>query len=658
MTADLGHFALILAGMLAVATVTLGYVAKDRLYARTVNSMAIGQFVFVAVSFACLVAAFVNDDFSVAYVAGHSNSLLPWYYKISATWGGHEGSFLLWILFLTGWMVLVVLRSDNYPLRVVCRVIATLSLLNIGFVSFALFTSDPFARLIPMTPADGSDLNPLLQDFGLIVHPPMLYAGYVGLAVPFAFAIAALLENRVDAVWARWVRPWANMSWAFLTAGITLGSWWAYYELGWGGWWFWDPSENASFMPWLAATALIHSIAVTEKRGTFKSWTLLLAIAGFSLSLLGGFIIRSGVLTSVHAFAVDPQRGLYILIFLGLVVGCSLTLYGVRAAGFQNPVSFKSLSREFFMLLNNAILMVSLAVVLWGTLSPIGYEAITGGKISLGPPFFNRFFIPLMLLLGCALALVPYLNWKKTGSAKLLSDLKYSLPAALVLTLLIGFYLDAGNVGMLAALAVSFWIVTTHVIDLVRRVGRGRPPLAYVGMSVAHLGFAMSIAGVAVTSVMSSEYDVRMAAGDKHDVGGLTATFIGTQTVDGPNYVAEQGRFLVSGNGANFELKPEKRRYLAGGSIMTEAGIEAGFLADTYISLGEPLGDGAWAVRLHHKPLVRWVWLGAIAMALGAIIAVFDVRYRRLRVRSQQSKGDDRVPIERDEAGRGAAVSS
>ena len=638
--AEFGQFSLALAGCLALAAACLGHAApRSPVWANSTASMVLGQLVFVAFSFAALVYSFVVDDFSVAYVAGHSNSLLPWYFKVSATWGGHEGSFLLWILILSGWSALVALRRENYPRALITRVLATLSVLNLGFICFALFTSDPFIRLIPMTPADGGDLNPLLQDFGLIIHPPMLYAGYVGLAVPFSFAIAALLENRVDSVWARWARPWTNAAWAFLTCGIALGSWWAYYELGWGGWWFWDPSENASFMPWLAATALVHSIAVTEKRGAFKSWTLLLAIAGFSLSLLGGFIIRSGVLTSVHAFAVDPERGLYILIFLGIVVGGSLTLYGLRAGQFTTQIGYRSLSREFFMFVNNAIFMLCLTVVLWGTLAPIGYEALLGGKISLGPPFFNRFFIPLFLLLAGCLALVPVLSWKKTNVAKLKQVFAIQLPISVLLAFLITFFLYPGGVWLLIALAVGLWVVTTHSFDIGKRLLAGQSlPLGYVGMTLAHLGFAAAVIGVAVTSTQSVERDVRMAPEDQYQLGDLQVTFLGVSQKQGANYVAEQGHFVVRDDSGNqlFELFPEKRRYLAGGSIMTEAGIDAGLFADTYISLGEPLDDQAWAVRLHRKPLVRWIWLGALLMGFGGIVSLCDGRYRRLRKREMK----------------------
>lgn len=641
MLPEIGQMSLALAAALALFGALIGITPASRqsiLTGKLVSSFVIGQLVFAAVAFGCLVSSFLQDDFSVAYVAGHSNSLLPWYYKFSATWGGHEGSFLLWILTMTVWMATVVVRRDQYPQVFGNRVLGVLCLINLGFLAFALFTSNPFERLIPMTPADGSDLNPLLQDFGLIVHPPMLYAGYIGLAVPFSFAIAAMLEGRVDSAWARWTRPWANCAWAFLTVGIALGSWWAYYELGWGGWWFWDPSENASFMPWLAATALIHSLAVTEKRGTFKSWTLLLAIAGFSLSLLGGFIIRSGVLTSVHAFAVDPQRGMYILIFLGVVVGSSLTLYGFRAAGRYAPVSYQWRSREFFMLINNVILMVSLAVVLWGTLAPIGYQ-LGGDHISIGPPFFNAFFVPLMLGLALALTVVPVLNWRRTKIEPIKDVLIRTAPIGLLVGGLLWYMSDPATVAAVSAVGLAAWLVATHALDLWRRRGT-KLPLAYLGMTCAHLGFAMSLVGVAITSTQSVEQDVRMQPQDVRQLGSADVRFLGVTQVQGPNYVAQQGIFVVSDGDGEFELRPEKRRYLAGGNIMTEAGIEAGFFGDTYISLGESLSTdsttGAWAVRLHYKPMVRWVWLGALLMAAGAILAVFDVRYRRLRNRALQ----------------------
>jgi len=638
MIAEIGQLSLALAACLALAAGATGMFSQApglRLLRQSTTSMVVGQFVFVSFAFVALVWSFATDDFSVAYVANHSNSLLPLPYKISATWGGHEGSFLLWILIMSGWMLALASRRANYPERFFGRVLGIMSLLNLGFICFSLFTSNPFARMIPMTPADGADLNPLLQDFGLIVHPPLLYAGYVGLAVPFAFAIAAMLERRVDAAWARWSRPWTNIAWAFLTVGVALGSWWAYYELGWGGWWFWDPVENASFMPWLAATALIHSLAVTEKRGTFKSWTLLLAIAGFSLSLIGAFIVRSGVLTSVHAFAVDPERGKFILLFLAFVVGGSLILYGLRAGGQRADVGFKIFSREFFVLTNNVVLVVALAVVMWGTLAPIGYEAISGARISIGKPFFNMFFVPLMLVLGAALGLVPVLNWKRTAWQNIKSAVTLLLPVAVLLASL-GFYLtEPKSAAVLAALVVAMWVITTHTVDIWRRSRSGRlPPLAYWGMTLAHLGFAVSVIGIAITSTQSIEEDVRMEPQQVVQLGKAEVRFLGVRTVQGPNYQAQQGIFIVtSASGETFELRPEKRRYLAGGNVMTEAGIQAGFFADTYISLGEPLSDDAWAVRLHYKPLVRWIWFGALMMGFGGGLAVLDKRYRRLRTR-------------------------
>jgi cytochrome c-type biogenesis protein CcmF len=634
---ELGHLSLAFAATLSLAACLTGFVGArlghTQLQASTV-SLTVGQFVFALIAFGALVWSFVTDDFSVAYVANHSNTILPWYFKASAAWGGHEGSFLLWILFMSLWMLVLAFRGKNYPASLFTNVLAVMSLLNLGFICFALFTSNPFERLIPLTPADGGDLNPQLQDFGFIVHPPMLYLGYVGLSVPFAFALAAMLEKKVDAAWARWSRTWANIAWAFLTVGIALGSWWAYYELGWGGWWFWDPVENASFMPWLAATALIHSLAVTEKRGTFKSWTLLLAITAFSLCLLGAFIVRSGVLTSVHAFAVDPERGTYILVFLGLVVGGSLTLYAIRATNQWVDVTYGLLSREFFMLINNLIIVVALAMVLWGTLAPIGYEAITGEHYSIGKPFFNLFFVPLMMALAVALALVPALNWKRTPLHALRSTLSWVLGSAFVVAIGAWFIVDAMRLSVAAALALALWVALGHVIDVVRRLRSGASmPRAYIGMTAAHIGFAISLTGVAVTATLSTEEDVRMAPQETRVLGLGEVRFLGVAPVKGPNYTAQEGIFVVTKpDGSTFELRPQKRRY-ASGNVMTEASINPGLLSDTYISLGEPLADGAWAVRLHFKPLVRWIWLGALLMALGGGFATLDRRYARLRQR-------------------------
>ena len=662
MIPELGNFSLVLA--LALSAVTaggglLGAHAGQVRWMRAAASAVTGQLVFVLLAFAVLVHAFVTDDFSVAYVAHHSNSLLPWYYKVSAVWGAHEGSFLLWVLIMTVWMAVVALRRRGLPVDFHARVLGVLGALNLGFLSFLVFTSNPFARLLPLAPADGSDLNPLLQDFGLIVHPPMLYAGYVGFSVAFAFAIAALLTGRLDSAWARWSRPWTNSAWAFLTLGIALGSWWAYYELGWGGWWFWDPVENASFMPWLAGTALVHSLAVTEKRGTFKSWTALLAISAFSLSLLGAFIVRSGVLTSVHAFAVDPARGMFILMFLVVVVGGSLGLFAVRAGAVAAGVRYGPLSREAFLLLNNMLFVVALAVVLLGTLYPLAYEALSGGaKISIGPPWFNTFFVPLMLAVAFALGVGPFLSWKRTGGTKLRRRLAWSGGVSLVLGGVVPLtFAGALSPGALVAVALAAWVLVAHGQDFARRlrptggalrgtptdakdaegtpvgwlVRAGRIPFGWWGMAVAHAGFAMSLLGVALTHELSVEKDVRMAPGDVVEYGGVAFRFAGIVTTPGPNYRSRRGQFEVVDGDRRLLLGPEKRQYLAGGSVMTEAAIDAGFFKDIYVSLGEPLEGDAWAVRLYVKPFVRWIWFGALFMAFGSVLALADRRYRRLR---------------------------
>ncbi len=601
------------------------------------GSMVTGQFVFILLAYLALSQAFLTDDFSVAYVANNSNSLLPWYYKMSAVWGAHEGSFLLWTLIMAGWTLAVALRGEHLPAAFAGRVLGVMAVLNMGFLAFLLWTSNPFQRLVPMTPGEGADLNPLLQDFGLIVHPPMLYMGYVGFSVAFAFAIAALLTGRLDTAWARWSRPWSNLAWAFLTLGIALGSWWAYYELGWGGWWFWDPVENASFMPWLAGTALVHSLAVTEKRGTFKSWTLLLAITTFSLSLLGAFIVRSGVLTSVHAFAVDPTRGLFILGFLVLTVGGSLTLYAARASVMGSRVRYTLWSRETALLVNNILFVIAMAVVLLGTLYPLAYEAFTGGdKLSVGVPYFNAGFVPLMLALTAALGIAPALQWKRTAATRLWQDLRWPLligvVAGLVLPLVVS---GALSWQVVVAVSLGIWVVASHLRDLIYRArrGLGRVTLGYWGMLTAHMGFAVALFGIALTSVLSVEMDLRMSPGDRDNLGEMSVTFEGIGSRSGPNYVAQRGTFRIDDGGETLFLYPEKRRYLARNSVMTEAAIDAGFFRDIYVSLGEPLDNGDWAVRLQLKPFVRWIWLGGLLMAFGGVLAVSDARYRRLRSR-------------------------
>ena len=643
MIVELGHFATILALAAAVGLAAAGYAsATNAAWRRAAGTLAGGQFVLLLGGLGVLVHAFVVSDFSVAYVAENSNTRLPWYYRISATWGAHEGSFLVWTTIMAAWTWAVNLGGGRLPGEIHGRVLGTMGLLNAGFLLFLLGTSSPFERLVPGVPAEGADLNPLLQDFGLIVHPPLLYTGYVGFAVAFSFAIAALLSGRLDAVWARWTRPWTNVAWAFLTVGIALGSWWAYYELGWGGWWFWDPVENASFMPWLAGTALVHSLAVTEKRGAFKSWTLFLAVAAFSLSLLGAFIVRSGVLTSVHAFAVDPERGLFLLALLVATVGGALILYALRAPGLGSRVRHVGASRELLLLLNNVILVVALAVVMIGTLYPLAYEAATGGeKISIGPPYFNRVFVPLMCVLAACLAVAPVSRWRHTP-VRLFRGAGAMLAAAAVLGVALPLAL-AGTFRPGAALAVALavWIALVHAGDAWRR--RSAWTRGYAGMVVAHLGFAVSLAGVAVTSTFSHAVDVRMNVGDTATLNGVQYRFADLRRVEGPNYTADQGEFVTDGGAVVY---PEKRLYEARGQVMTEAGIAPGFGRDLYVTLGERLPDGSWAVRINDKPLVRWVWLGALLIALGGVLAVTDARYRRLarRHRAAEAGSDALAP--------------
>ena len=651
MIPELGHFALILALGLAVTQAIFplwGSFNGRRAWMELARPLAVGQLTFLFLAFACLMQAFLTSDFSVVYVATNSNSLLPDLYKMSAVWGAHEGSLLLWALLLAGWGAAVALFSRNLPLPMIARVIAVQAMVAIGFLLFMLLTSNPFERIFPVPP-EGRDLNPLLQDFGLAIHPPMLYMGYVGFSVAFAFAIAALIGGKLDAAWARWSRPWTTVAWVFLTIGIALGSWWAYYELGWGGWWFWDPVENASFMPWLVGTALIHSLAVTEKRGAFKSWTVLLAISAFSLSLLGTFLVRSGVLTSVHAFATDPARGSFILVFLVIVIGGSLALYAWRAPSVSGGGRFELVSRESFLLINNLLLATLAALVLFGTLAPLIYEAAGWGKISVGFPWFNMMFVALSPLLVLAMGIGPLTRWKQDDAGRLLR----LLWAALVLSLAIGVLgataaVLPGNLHVGLGLGLTAWLVITHAIALIERLthrglrglasgltsdlvdGRGR---SWYGMWIAHLGIAVSIVGVTLVTSFGVETDVRMAPGAVYETAGYRFQFNGVTTVTGPNYQAKRGEFQVfQGDRQVAVLHPEKRAYVAGGMPMTEAGIDPGLLRDLYVSLGEAVGDqGDWAVRLYLKPYVRWIWLGGILMALGGLLAVSDRRYRTAR---------------------------
>ncbi|TXI84909.1 MAG: heme lyase CcmF/NrfE family subunit [Cupriavidus sp.] len=640
MIPELGLLALILALCLALVQASVPLVGAwrgDRRWMALAGPVAWGQFTFLAFSFACLAWAFLSDDFSVAYVALNANSMLPWYYKFSAIWGSHEGSLLLWVLILGGWTCAVSLRGGQLPMAMQARVIAVMGAISAGFLLFLIGTSNPFSRLLPNVPMDGRDLNPLLQDVGLIVHPPILYMGYVGFSVAFAFAIAALLDGRLDAAWARWSRPWTTAAWSFLGVGIALGSWWAYAELGWGSWWFWDPVENASFMPWLVGAALIHSLAATEKRGVFKGWTVLLAIAAFSLSLLGTFLVRSGVLTSVHAFATDPARGVFVLAFLLAVVGGSLALFALRVPMVRSHASFGVWSRETLLLVNNLLLSVSAAMILLGTLYPLILDALTGAKLSVGPPYFNAMFVPLMALLMITAAIGMLTRWKGTPVRWLARMLAPVVAGGLLVAVAALALHDRSRWTLAAGYLLAAWIVLAGLRDLVDKTRHqgllaGLPALgrSYWGMQLAHLGFAVCALGVVLTSTGSVEREVRMAPGDGAELAGYRFVFLGTARVQGPNYVSERGRVRVTREGRPVAvLHPEKRTYRVQQATMTEAGIQGGFTRDLFVALGEPLAGGAWALRVQVKPFVRWIWLGALMMALGGGLAAADRRYRR-----------------------------
>lgn len=645
MIPEFGQIALIMSLLLAICLSIIpiaGTYNGKLVWMSSARSFSAGLFVFNAIAFAILTWSFYVDDFSVAYVANHSNSLLPTHFKISAVWGGHEGSMLLWMLMLTGWTLAVSIFSSRLPLDMLARVLSVMGMISTGFLLFILITSNPFERYLPNVPRDGADLNPLLQDFGLIVHPPTLYMGYVGFSVVFAFAIAALLSGRLDTAWARWCRPWTNMAWCFLTLGIALGSWWAYYELGWGGWWMWDPVENASFMPWLAGTALIHSLAKTEKRGVFKNWTVFLAILSFSLSLLGTFLVRSGVLTSVHAFASDPTRGVFILGFLALVVGASFTLFAIRAPVMKSVTGFTWFSREAFLLLNTIVMMISLGVVLLGTLYPLLTEALNAGKISVGEPFFNFFFVKLMAVVALAMGVGVMLTWKKTDFAKI----KRWLLTPFVISCWLGTFLPGirdGSYSISAAIAITLgsWVILSVLFDMYRKTltaaslyrGLSRLPKSYYGMVLAHIGFGITLLGATLTTIYSDHRDVRLVIGQPMIAAGYEYELDDVRRVRGPNYVSDVGEVIVRKKGREvMRLLPEKRQYLSGGNVMTEAAIDAGFFRDIYVSLGSQLDNTSWSLRVHYKPFVRWVWLGPIFMALGGCLAIFDKRYRVKKV--------------------------
>ncbi len=637
MIPEIGQLALILAALLALAQGTLpivGAASRIPAWMALARPAARGQFLFVAIAFACLASSFVTNDFSVLNVASNSNSQLPLPYRFAATWGSHEGSLLLWVLMLAGWSVAVTLLSRHLPAEMVARVLGVMGLISLGFLLFMLLTSNPFGRILP-PPPDGRDLNPLLQDPGMVIHPPMLYMGYVGFSVAFAFAIAALLGGRLDSTWARWSRPWTTAAWCFLTVGIMLGSWWAYYELGWGGWWFWDPVENASFMPWLVGTALIHSLAVTEKRGLFKSWTLLLAICAFSLSLLGTFLVRSGVLVSVHAFASDPARGLFILMFLTLCIGGALALYAWRAPKLSSTAGFELWSRESFLLFNNILLVIAAALILIGTLYPLFMDALDLGKISVGPPYFTAVVVVPMLPLLALLGVGMHAAWKRARLASLKQPLLIALGAALMIALTVAVVVYARvSVLTVVGLTAGLWLTYSALREPISRL-RHRQTLsaAVLGMSIAHFGVGLFTIGVTTVESYKIEKDLAMKPGDTAEIAGYTFAFRDLRDLNGPNYTAVEGEFEITRNDAQVaRLRPQKRIYRVQTSPMTEAGISVGWTRDLFVALGDDLGNGAWSVRIQYKPLIRYIWLGALLMALGGLTATTDRRYRTRRV--------------------------
>jgi len=641
MIPELGHFALIigLAFAICLSIVPLvGVFSRHQQLITYAKPLTFGMFAFVSISIMMLGYSFVTDDFSVLYVAGHSNSHLPYYFKMSAVWGGHEGSLLLWVFSLSAWTAAVAKFSEGIEDAFVARVLSILGMIVVGFAVFTLLTSNPFERIWPNVPVEGRDLNPLLQDVGLIVHPPLLYMGYVGFSVAFAFAVAALMCGKLDAAWARWARPWTVGAWVFLTCGIALGSWWAYYELGWGGWWFWDPVENASFMPWLVGTALIHSLAVTEKRGTFRNWTVLLAIFAFSLSLLGTFLVRSGVITSVHSFAADPGRGLFILMLLGIAVGGSLTLFALRASNVASFSRFAFYSRETALLICNVILVVAAVTVMLGTLYPLLVDALGYGKISVGPPYFNAVFVPIMSLLFIVMGIGPLIRWKKAKKG----ELRKQLRSPSIISILIGIafpFLYGGefNAWVTMGITLACWVELVVLKELYNSakksdgtVAFSRLSLSQIGMTLAHKGIAITIVGVTLVSTYENETNIKMSQGESAVVEGYTVKFNGVTQVKGPNYSADQGQIEVYKDGEFVSLlQPERRTYLVQTMGMTEAAIDPGLFRDVYVALGDPLPNNAWAVRVHYKPFVRWIWLGAIFMALGGTLTMLDKRYRR-----------------------------
>ncbi|ABL98459.1 heme lyase CcmF/NrfE family subunit [Shewanella amazonensis] len=648
MIPELGHFALItgLAFALLLSCVPLiGVARKDQYLVRYAWPLAYGMFLFIALSVVTLAYSFAVDDFSVAYVAHHSNSQLPSFFKIAAVWGGHEGSLLFWVFSLSVWAAAVAKFSKGLEEVFTARVLAVLGMITVGFTLFMLLTSSPFERLFP-APMEGRDLNPMLQDVGLIFHPPMLYLGYVGFSVSFAFAIAALLSGRLDSAWARWSRPWTLAAWIFLTGGIALGSWWAYYELGWGGWWFWDPVENASFMPWLIGTALVHSLIVTEKRGTFRNWTVLLSIFAFSLSLLGTFIVRSGVLTSVHSFAADPSRGMFILLLLGLAIGGSLTLFAFRASEMSSPAKFELWSKETMLLVCNLLLTVACGTVLLGTLYPLLIDALGMGKISVGPPYFNAVFVPIILVMFVFMGIGPIIRWKKAKEGEVKRQLLIPAIVSAVVGIAVPFIAGgAFNAWVALGIGAAVWITLAtlragyNIVKTNEGLSLARMGRSQLGMIIAHLGIAVSVVGGTMVSNYSIEKSVRMGPGISHELAGYTFKFTETKNVVGPNYTAQQGQIEVyKGDKFLTLLKPDRRQYNVRTMDMTEAGIDWGLFRDLYVTMGDPISATEYAVRLNYKPFVRWLWFGGIFMMVGGFFAASDKRYRVKAAASDKAK--------------------
>ena len=642
MIAEIGHFAMILSLGLALLLSVLPLYGASRNNTLLMNSarpLSWGMFGFLAISFVILCYAFSTNDFTIQYVASNSNSQLPWYYRITAVWGAHEGSLLLWVLIQAGWTVAVATFSRGMPQESVARVLAIMGLITVGFLLFIIVTSNPFLRTLPFFPVDGRDLNPLLQDPGLIIHPPMLYMGYVGFSVAFSFAIASLMSGRLDTAWARWSRPWTIAAWLFLTVGIALGSWWAYYELGWGGWWFWDPVENASFMPWLAGTALMHSLAVTEKRGTFKAWTVLLAISAFSLSLLGTFLVRSGILVSVHAFASDPARGMFILGFLVFVIGGSLLLFAVKGASVRVRGNFDLVSRENALLGNNILLIAALVVVLVGTLLPLVHKQLGLGSVSIGAPFFDMLFFWLMIPFSFLLGIGPLIRWKRDNLSKLVKPMLISGAFSLGLSaLMVALLADRFSGTAFAGWVMAFWIIFMHGFELHERAthrhtflkGLTKLPRSHWAMMCGHIGLAVTVIGIAMVQNYSIERDVRLAPGESYQLEEYSFLFTGVRDKDGPNYDGYIADFEITKEGKYINtLHAEKRFYTTAKSMMTEAAIDRGVTRDLYIAMGERLDDNkSWAVRIYYKPFVRWIWAGSLIMSIGGVIAISDRRYR------------------------------